>query len=364
MSPLQRRGRILLVVVTLAVLWSLATVLARDLRRQQETRAASRAALGREALAASRTEEGVGHFRAAVALRPERRDYELDLAKALLTLGRTAEAERYLLDVLRVDATNGDAQLALARVQAQQSRMEEAEASYFRAIYGQWPADAERMRAEARLELIDLLAATADRDRVRGQFIQLAASFPGDRTLQMQVGRSLLDFGLADEAARVFQASIDRFADPDVAYAGLAEAELARRDYAAAADAARRALARDPADRASAAMLARATTVSGLDPNQPRLSARERSARTRRLLDLVRTRLAACWADGPLSADDQALADRLARPLARAVTPMVLDEEAALLEEAARRLLAGCASELTDEPVDLALRLVAGRGAR
>ena len=351
-----------LVWALVAGLWWLATTLAGAYHGQQSARAAAAAELGQALTASGRLEDAVARFRDAVALDPERTEYRLALAKALVSLERFDESERYLRDVLRDDATNGEANLALARGQRARARFAEAEASYYRAIYGRWSPDAEATRLRTRLELIELLGRTAEGERVRAELSQLATAFPGDRALQLVVGRRLLDAGFPADAARVYRGVVERFADPGAAYAGLAEAALADGDYADAAEAARQALAVDATDRASAARLALAGEVDRLDPNKPRLSARAKTARIRQLLGLARTRLEACWGQTALSPDREALMIRLRGPRPSPVTPQVLDDEYALLESAARAVRDGCPPPDTETPTDVVWRIIASGG--
>ncbi|MCC7031201.1 MAG: tetratricopeptide repeat protein [Acidobacteria bacterium] len=360
----QRWARGVLVAAAMGGLWWGATALAGAYHSQQASRAASAARSGQVLTASGRLEDAAAQFRNAVALQPDRTAYRLALARALISLERFDEAERYLQDVLRADATNGEANLALARVQQARDRDAEAEASYYRAIYGRWMPEAEATRQRARLDLIELLGRTADRERVRAELTQLASAFPGDRNLQLVAGRRLLDSGFPEEAARVYRGMAERFTDSGAAHAGLAEAALALGDYAGAAQSARRALAADPSDRASAARLALAGAVDGLDPNRPRISARERGARTRRLLDLARARLENCWGHRTLTPGEDALAARLRARRPSPVTPQVLDDEYELLESAARAVAAACPAPTDEEPLDVVLRIVAEAGRR
>lgn len=361
--PALRWGRLLMVALAMAGLWVSATLLAGEYHERQAERARTAVEAGRALTTAARLPQAAAAFRTAVALEPDEPAYRLSLAKALVGLDRMDEAERYLQDVLRVDATNGDANLALARIHRAAGRFAAAEAAYYRAIYGRWPPEAEATRVQTRLELIELLGQTADRERVRAELTHLATAFPGDRALLLRVGRQLLDSGFAEDARRLYRGVIDRFTDPGAAHAGLAEAALALDDYAAAAAAARRALAANPDDRASAERLALASTVDSLDPTRPRLSARERTRRTRRLLDLARLRLEACWAAGPATPEHEALLARLAATRTTRVTPAVLDEETALLETAAAAVAASCPPSGADAPLDLVLRVVVSAGA-
>ena len=194
-------------------------------------------------------------------------------------------------------------------------------------------------------------------ERVRSEFIQLAEAFPGDLPLQLRVGRSLLAAGDVDDAARVFRRVTERFADPGSAFADLADAALARHEYIAAFEAATRALARNPADKASAERRTLAAAVLALDPTQPRLSAGERTKRLGRLLGAARERLVACDGATPASADsdvmpmlDRWLASSRGQQLEEADLGM------ALLGAASRRVAERCPPGTAPDAVDLVLR--------
>ncbi|MFN8058149.1 MAG: tetratricopeptide repeat protein [Vicinamibacterales bacterium] len=349
-------GRTLVIVVVASMLSTAAVVLTQAYRHRRAERAARSFEQGRAELAAGRA-EAAASLRESVALEPTARLPRLELARALLASGRTQEAASHLRDVLRDDPMNGPANLVLARVQRARGQLADAQTSYYRAIYGLWAPDEQQARVDTRLELIELLTKTASAERVRSEFIQLAEAFPGDLPLQLRVGRSLLAAGDVDDAARVFRRVTERFADPGSAFADLADAELARHEYIAAFEAATRALARNPADKASAERRTLAAAVLALDPTQPRLSAGERTKRLGRLLGAARERLVACDGATPASADsdvmpmlDRWLASSRGQQLEEADLGM------ALLGAASRRVAERCPPGTAPDAVDLVLR--------
>jgi tetratricopeptide (TPR) repeat protein len=348
--------RVTVVVAVVALLSVSAVLLTRDYHAQQALRASRTLAEGRALLVADRHADAVARFRASVALDPTRIAARLELANALLTLGRPHEARSHLQDVLRDDPVNGPANLSMARVEKTLGRPDEAETSYYRAIYGLWgPAD-QRTRVEVRLELIALLRQIASPERVRSELTQLANAFPGDLPLQLRVGRNLLELGFADDAAMLYRQVAQRFADPGGAFAGLAEAELARRRYFDAFEAARRAVTLDPSDRVSLERRDLAAAVLALDPNQPRLSVRERTARVRNLLTLARARLVSCRPPETTSPPDDLLpvVDRWLGA-ARRLQIADVDIGMALLSAASQRIVAQCSGVEGPRAVELVL---------
>lgn len=346
--------------LAIAALWLLATHLADRYHDGKIARAERRAEQGRVELTEGRTSAAVGHFREAVALHPDRPAYRFSLAQGLVTLGQTSEAEAYLRDILQQDAMNGPANRAMARLLSGLGRTADAEVSYYRAIYGLWPSGEQGARVETRLELIGLLGKTADRNRVRAELTQLAIAFPGDLTLQLQAGRSLLDLGFADDAARQFDQVSRRFAEPGSAYAGLAEAELQRGDYVSAFEAAQRAVAQDSGDRASIARRDVARSAMALDPSLPRLALRQRQNRTRQLIARTRAVLTACWADRPPDAETTAALEALDAATPRRGRPSPPDDQAQeALEESARLVVRDCATQMSEPGLSLVLRRLA-----
>jgi predicted Zn-dependent protease len=349
-------ARLAVVLAATAALWILASLLAKAAHDQRLIRGERVAASGENALAAGRLRQAIADLREAVVLEPDRSAYRLALARALAADGRNKEALPYVNDVLRQSPVDGEANLVLARVLHSTGANDEAEAAYYRAIFGRWAPQQLAARQQARLELVALYLATGNTVRLRSALLELSAAFPGDRPLQLHAARQLLDSGAPDEAVRVLQGVINRFADPGDAWTRLAEAELRRGRYAAAYDAALRAVARDRQDQHARDVRDFAARVLSLDPSLPRLSAAERSRRTRRLLIDARARLAAC-------ADT---ADATTASVTRSVDGWLrqsrqdADVGYALLVASALRLRERCPAPAADDPAGLVLTGLAG----
>lgn len=347
-----RAWRAMTLAVVVGLLWTAATVLARAAHDQRLYRAGEAARRAATATGAGQHAAAVSHLREAVALDPQQPGYRLNLARALVALGKPAEAEPYVLDTLRQQPVDGLANLVHARILDQQGHVEEAERAYYRAIYGRWPSGDYELRRQARLELVETYRRRGDTARLRAALIELSSAFPGDRALQLQAGRDLLDAGFAEDAARQLQVVVDRFSDPGDALRLLAQAEFARHRYVDAYAAAGKALAHDRADTAAAALRTLTARVLSLDPDQPRLSERERARRLGTLLAAASRRLSACVAARGSSADSP-LRPLVERWLARR------DRDAAigrtLTEGLARHLTTACPSPSPDDAVGVLL---------
>ena len=334
------------------VLWGAATLLARAAHEQRIRRGERAAAAGEAALEAGRLSEAAIALREAVVLEPDHPAYRLALARTLVAQGLNTEALPYVNDVLRQSPVDGQANLVLARIQRATGSPADAETAYYRAIFGRWAPEQLASRQQSRLELIALYEQTGNTARLRTALLELSAAFPGDRGLQLLAARQLLAAGSADEAARVLQGVVSRFADPGDARTRLAEAELRRGNHAAAYQAALRAVDHDPRDRSARAIRDLAARVLSLDPSLPRLSIAERNRRTRRLLADATSRLDSCLGAAANTSDPSVTrsVDRwLRQPGADA------DVGYALLEAAARRIQDKCPAPPPDDATGLVL---------
>ena len=126
------------------------------MRIQRTSRAHANFEKAQELMKSGRYDDAIAHYRDALSS-SHNAEYRLALGETLVQAGNFAEAPIYLNEYLREKPSSGPANLALARVAAQESRVEDAVAHYQRAIYGSWPADEVDSRFNARLELIGYL---------------------------------------------------------------------------------------------------------------------------------------------------------------------------------------------------------------
>ena len=166
--------RLVAVVVATAGLWTAASVLSRAAHQQRLLRGERAASSGDAALAAGRVPLAVTSLREAVALEPDRPEYRLALAKALVAQGHNREALPYVNDVLRQEPVHGEASLVLARILRDTGARTEAESAYYRAIFGRWAPAQLASRQQARLELVALYEQAGDTARLRAALLELS----------------------------------------------------------------------------------------------------------------------------------------------------------------------------------------------
>lgn len=239
-------------------------------RAEQVRRAARFRREGAELLQKDRLPEAITQFRNALSI-SHRMDDRLNLGLALARAGRLSEASTYLERVLSEQPGSGPANLALAKIEAQEGRTADAGAHARRAISGSWPRDAEQNRARARMELFGILKNAGKRAQAKAELLALAADPPADRTLKKQIGDWLLELGLPAEAAGLFRELGDS--------AGLGEADLALGNYKEAAQAFRAA-----GDTSRAGLCER---ILALDPTQRGIGSSERLRRSQEILAAV-----------------------------------------------------------------------------
>jgi tetratricopeptide (TPR) repeat protein len=238
---------------------------------------------GNRLAAQHRYDEAVEQYRKALSFTPnaERR---LALGLVLLNTGDWNEATTYLKEVLREQPQNGPANLGIARVLAHQGRINEAATSYRRAANGFWPDQPRQHRAEARLELSDVLAKAGRRTEAAGELLSLAAQSQENPAIQERAGRALLDLGMPQEATDLFADMAQRNRQSATAYAGLGEARFRAADYAGAQVAFHTALRINPGDPQAASRLSECEMILALDPTVRGLRPAERLRRSRTLL--------------------------------------------------------------------------------
>ena len=114
-------------------------------------------ARGQQAMASGNALYAVEAFRSALALSSGNRTYELALANALLTAGRTDEAYAYYSTLRDEEPGDGLLNLQLARLSVKKKDSAQAIAYYQAALNGDWHAEGVSRRREARLELAQYL---------------------------------------------------------------------------------------------------------------------------------------------------------------------------------------------------------------
>lgn len=315
------------------------------LRVQRTNRAQATFAQAQELMKAGRYDEAIAHYRDALSS-SHSADYRLALGEALVEAGNVTEAPIYLDEYLRENPGSGPANLALARVAAEENRVDDALAEYQRAVYGSWPANQADRRFEARLELVGYLEKARRKEQAKAVLLAAAAAIPaGDSAAAEHVGRMLIDLGVLKNAEDLFRNLAQRNPQDAAAQQGLADAEFANEDYVAAADAYKRLLAIDPANSAAAARIEECARIVTLEASAPGLSGPARYARSRAFLAATLGAIAQCF-----GGEDK---------LPGSLTDTVRDAKAAL----ARKRRPESYSDAADTNLQLALQLWKARPA-
>jgi len=180
-------------------------------------------------LNARRYDSAMTEFRSALLYSRDNYDYQLNLAEALIGLGRTAEAYSYLVNLWEEEPENGVVNLELARMAAQRGQTEQAQRYYHNAIYAVWPSDQEEKRRETRLELIEYLLSINATAQAQAESIALQENL-GEPAQQRRVGDLFLRAQDYEHALAAYRLSLkyERRNAAALAGAGWAAFQLGR----------------------------------------------------------------------------------------------------------------------------------------
>ncbi|MCU1261826.1 MAG: putative system TPR-repeat lipoprotein [Bryobacterales bacterium] len=288
---------ILIVAAVMVVMYGIDKFLAGQERNEVRQDAHLAFAAGERLLREGKPNEAVLNFGRAHALQRSNPDYEIALASAQLAEGRIDTARNTLDNVLQDDSNNARANLLMARVMVAKQAFSAADSYYHRAIYGAWPANSQRERADIRLELADLLAKRGANEELLSELLLLQNEPATDPDREARVAALLLQAGTASRAADAYRALIHRDPENPAAFAGLAQAETLRGNYRAARSAYRSALRIDPGDAPLRGQQEMVERLANLDPTPRHLSSAEKYSRSLEILTLVNDELRACMHD-------------------------------------------------------------------
>ncbi|MFL5638810.1 MAG: tetratricopeptide repeat protein [Gemmatimonadaceae bacterium] len=322
-----------LVLAAIALLLLFDTGLARVDSEATKVHATREYRIGENLFAQGKVPQAIDHFRTAASLDRENSAYTVALSEAILAEGRPAEAAPLLTPLLDRDATDGAANLAMARALAKEGRVDEAKAYYHRAIYGLWAADAERHRATARFELIDLLAKTDAKQELLAELLPLQDEAASDTALRKRIGHLFVQAGSPLRGSEIFRDVLRKNPRDADAYIGLAEAAFALGDFPAAHTDLVAAQKLMPED--SAVIQARiqvADSAMAIDPTQRGLGLEEQFRRSRNLVQMTITSAHKCLdAEAPqVAAALDSVARILVAPSAAASRRQTIEENLSL----------------------------------
>jgi tetratricopeptide (TPR) repeat protein len=319
-------------------------------RFQQEEKALARHLYrqGLEEQQAGKEGLAIAHFRAALGYDPDNFQYQLGLARVLVASGRTQEAESYLISLWERFPQNGEVNLALGRLAAQQRSLDPAIQYYHNAIYGLWVSDAEQSRLQAWFELIRVLLRLEARQQAQAELLSLSANLPHSPELELRTADLFAEVQDYEHALSQYRRVLE--ADPanSSALAGAGEAAYKLSRYRTAARYLEAAAKASPHDAQLTQLLNISQLILQDDPFNRRISREERDRRLRKIFNDAGQRLDSCLeAPQPQTSNPQPLTD-LVSPLKARWTKM--KSKLALLGTSRE-------SDLPDEIMDLVLQI-------
>lgn len=296
--------RLAIVFSAMLALFVLTGYYNRAFNNEREERAEEHFRLGRTLADYGYFDDAIEHFGDALVYNRNDFDYRLGLTLALYQSGRYQEVEPQLLELRAADATRATVNRMLARLAAQNGRIEEAVQSYRTAIYGQWEQNPERNRIETRLELVDLLESEGETLQLVGELLSLLREEPANDELLRRAGLMFLDAGASGEAIRVLNPLGDAAPEDREVHGALGTAYFRTGQFGLSRMELTRALAIAD-DPYLAELLAEAEAVVSLDPqyrrvsrSERRLTQRDRYRRSRELLTRTVVYIQSCY--GPV----------------------------------------------------------------
>jgi tetratricopeptide (TPR) repeat protein len=231
-----RDGLTFLTLTLVALVMSgITTLLFRSFEAHREELAVRWAERGQQALAAGNSAAAVTALRTSLGFRPNVRENQLALARALAASGRVYEAENYFLNLWQSQPGDGGINLELARLARQQGRSFNAIEYYRAAVFGTWGGDGPVRRRDVRLELSSYLVELGQGKAARAELLIAAGNNP-DASSQLRIGEALEAADAPKEAAAAYRNASEDKVLGATAQAKLGELCYAQGDYECAAE--------------------------------------------------------------------------------------------------------------------------------
>ncbi len=158
---------------------------------------------GGQAMQAHLPDVAANDYRTALSYDPENREYRLRLAEALLAANRLNEARAHLLSLWEEEPSDGEVNLALARLYATRGNVNNAARYYSNAINGVWQDDPREERVAARFELSNYLMQQHKTTQAQSELMALLADAPRQVTDQLRLGQLLLEVNEPEHVVEV-----------------------------------------------------------------------------------------------------------------------------------------------------------------
>lgn len=238
---------------------------------------------GNRNLAAGRAREARDDYRNALIFEPQSAAFQLHLAQALKAYGQPDQSRAYLLNLLAEFPGDGEINLELAHLAAQDGATTAAVHYFHGAIYGAWDSNPVESRRAARLELCQFLVNHGENVQAEGELISLAAGIPEDASgLHATAGDLFLRVGDDNRALSEFQLSLKVSPSNSGALIGAGTAAYRLNYFKEAANYLGHAGAETAGNPDAARMLETSKAVVAIDPFLANLSLEERARRASR----------------------------------------------------------------------------------
>jgi tetratricopeptide (TPR) repeat protein len=275
---LRQRPVMLAFFTALAVVFFLVvTGLASVYRAQHEALGDRWFQRGAADLNAHRYQAAVTDFRAALLYSRDNYTYQLNLAEALLGMGRTAQANAYLLNLWDREPDDGLVNLELARIAAQRGQIQESIRYYHDAVYAVWPGDQEHQRREARVELVDLLLRSNQQGQAQAELIALTENAGEDPAELNRLADLFLRADDYEHALATYAHAVKLNHRDAAALSGAGYAAFQLQRYSLAQHYLQDAVEANPNDHKSADLLKTTQLVLRMDPFRPQISTADRN---------------------------------------------------------------------------------------
>lgn len=286
--------RILAAVFGIMVVTFVITALyARSFKEERRDRGRLLFEAAESAMAADKFEEAASYYRDALLHSRDDPTYRLGLSRALFAAGRYSETENHLTTVRVGDPTSGIVNLLLARLAANEGRVDEAVSYYRTAVYGRWDDSTEDERIDIRFELADFLEASGRDSLLTAELTELAEALPNDPGVRTRLARQQARAGQYEQASALLQSVIESQPGNREALIGRGDAEFQLHNYLTARTQYNKALMYD-SDEETIRKARLCTSILELDPTRVGIGASERLRRSRVVIERALEAAAVC----------------------------------------------------------------------
>ena len=294
-----RSAPVILLILTLAAVTGFAAVshLVTRYNANQQARGRKLYQQGLAAAQASRYDDAIDAFRAALTCDPTNSQYQLSLARALRDSNdprRLDEAESYLLALWQRAPQDAAVNLALARVAAHRGSIDDATRYYHNAMYGVWNSDPDGNRNKARIELIQFLLKQNAPANAESELMALATALPATPAAHLQAAQLFAQAGDFTGALTQYRDALRIEPTNASALIGAGEAAYHAGNYTAAQRYLQAALNLNPDDGNVRQFLVTTELVLRTNPFRSHISDAERNRRITSAFTQSEDRLTAC----------------------------------------------------------------------